>query len=61
MNDMELKNEIYIITIKILEKRLDNYDLKMKIYEQKIKDLENKIQWHYIIVLLFMIYVLYKL
>jgi hypothetical protein len=61
MNNIELKNEIYVITLKILERRLDNYDLKMKIYEQKIKDLENKIQWHYIIVLLFMIYVLYKL
>jgi hypothetical protein len=61
MNNIELKNEIYIITLKILERRLDNYDLKMKIYEQKIKNLQNKIQWHYIVGILFMIYVLYNL
>jgi hypothetical protein len=61
MNNIELKNAIYITTIKILEKRLDNYQLQMEIYKHKIKDLENKVQWYYIIGILFMIYVLYKL
>ncbi len=61
MNNIELKNEIYITTLKILERRIDNYELKIKIHEQKIKDLQNKIRWHYIVGILFMIYVLYKL
>ena len=61
MNNIELKNEIYITTIKILEKRLDNYQLQMEICKHKIKDLENKAQWYYIIGILFMIYILYKL
>jgi uncharacterized protein (DUF342 family) len=59
--DIDFKTEIYITTLKILEKRLDNYELKMKIYEEQTKDLQNKIQWHYIVGILFMIYVLYKL
>jgi hypothetical protein len=61
MNNIELKNEIYITTLKILERRIDNYELKIKIHEHKIKDLENKILWYYIVGILFMIYVLYKL
>jgi|LakMenE01Jun11ns_1017448.scaffolds.fasta_scaffold9636323_2 hypothetical protein len=61
MNNIELKNDIYITTIKILEKRLDNFQLQMEICQHNIKDLQNKIQWHYIVGILFMIYVLYKL